>query len=164
MENKKIILILTGSVIIVSLIIIFFIFNYQVIKSSQKSVKPPILNLEELKKITVPEPQSQAESPNIVIPQQSIPSSPQSKSKLRTFEIKGEKGAIFPNELRAYQNDILDIVLTSLDQDYDFYLENYNVILNVKKGETKKVQFQASNIGQYNFFCYLCDSRNKPTG
>lgn len=156
---------LTIIIIIVLLIIIFLVQHYWNLKrgeiSKEVSPKQPStglpgeLTVEDLKKISVPEPGEKAEE-NIVVPKEAVKAGPETESKLRIFEIKGEKGIISPSMFRVYQNDIINIKLTAIDQDYDFKLEGYNLEIKVKKGETKTIEFQALNPGVFNFYCSLC--------
>jgi heme/copper-type cytochrome/quinol oxidase subunit 2 len=111
----------------------------------------------------VPEP-GQKFQEGVAVPKESVKSSPVAESKLRIFEVKGENGTIFPVNFRAYQNDIINIKLTAVDQDYDFFLEGYNLQVKAKKGETKTIEFQALNLGVYNFYCSLCSTKEKPAG
>jgi hypothetical protein len=132
-------------------------------KEFEKPKYPGGLRDEDLKKISVPEP-GQKFQEGVAVPKESIIAAPEVESKLRIFEVKGENATILPSDFRAYQNDILSIKLTALDQDYDFYLEGYNLQVKAKKGETKIIEFQASNLGVYNFYCSLCSTKEKPAG
>jgi heme/copper-type cytochrome/quinol oxidase subunit 2 len=132
-------------------------------KELEEPEYPGGLRAEDLKKIPVPEP-GQKFQEEVAVPKESVKSSPVAESKLRIFEVKGENGTIFPVNFRAYQNDIINIKLTAVDQDYDFSLEGYNLQVKAKKGETKTVEFQALNLGVYNFYCSLCSTKEKPAG
>jgi heme/copper-type cytochrome/quinol oxidase subunit 2 len=132
-------------------------------KEFEKPRYPGGLRAEDLKKIPVPEP-GQKFQEGIAVPKESIGSAPEVESKLRIFEVKGENGVIFPVNFRAYQNDIINIKLTAVDQDYDFSLEGYNLQVKAKKGEIKTIEFQALNLGVYNFYCSLCSTKEKPAG
>jgi len=135
----------------------------KMLKEIEEPEYPGGLSAEDLEKIFVPEP-GQEFKEEVAVPKESVNSAPESESKLRIFEVKGEKGIIFPVSFRAYQNDIINIELTSVDQDYDFNLEGYNLQVKVPKGETKTIEFQALNLGVYNFYCSLCLTKEKPAG
>lgn len=124
---------------------------------------PPGFTLEDLKKIKVPE-KGEKTKEGVAVPLETAPAAPQASSKLRIFELKGEKGQLSPESFIVYQNDILNIKLTSVDKDYDFRLEGYNLEIKAGKGETKTIEFQATNIGRYPFYCSLCASQNQPAG
>jgi heme/copper-type cytochrome/quinol oxidase subunit 2 len=167
--NWRRVLIATG---IIGAIIVFgflgmkFWYERETLKMSKEFEEPEYpggLRARDLKKIPVPEP-GQKFQEGVAVPKESVKSSPVAESKLRIFEVKGENGTIFPVNFRAYQNDIINIKLTALDQDYDFYLEGYNLQVKAKKGETKTIEFQALNLGVYNFYCSLCSTKEKPAG
>jgi len=143
-----------------------FWYEREMLKMSKEFEKPEYpggLRAEDLKKIPVPEP-GQKFQEGVAVPEESVISAPGVESKLRIFEVKGENGAISPSNFRAYQNDIINIKLTAVDQDYDFSLEGYNLHIKAKKGETKTIEFQALNLGAYNFYCSLCSTKEKPAG
>jgi heme/copper-type cytochrome/quinol oxidase subunit 2 len=167
--NWQRVIIVTG--IIIAIMIFGFLgvkFWYEVkmsrmLKEFEKPEYPGRLRAEDLKKIPVPEP-GQKFQEGVAVPKESVSSAPGKESKLRIFEVKGENGVIFPVNFRAYQNDVINIKLTAIDQDYDFSLEGYNVQVKAKKGETKTIEFQALNLGVYNFYCSLCSTKEKPAG
>jgi heme/copper-type cytochrome/quinol oxidase subunit 2 len=134
----------------------------EIVQQSQQ-VAPGQFSIEELKKIEVPEPGAKV-SENVAVPKEVIKAGPKTESKLRIFEIKGENGQLSPNDLRAYQGDIVNIKLTAVDQDYDFRLEGYNIQMKANKGETKTIEFQALNLGIYNFYCSLCKTKERAVG
>jgi len=167
--NWRRVLITTG--IIGAIIVFGFLgmkswYEREMLKMSKEFEGPEYpggLRVRDLKKIPVPE-SGQKFQEAVAVPKESVKSSPVAESKLRIFEVKGENGTISPSDFRAYQNDILSIKLTALDQDYDFYLEGYNLQVKAKKGETKTIEFQALNLGVYNFYCSLCSTKEKPAG
>ena len=163
------VLILTGiigGVLIVGFLSFNFFYNWRIKtieKEWEKSEYSGELSAEDLKKISVPEPVQEFEE-GIAVPKEAVESAPQSESKLRIFEMKGEKGTISPTDFRVYQNDIINIKLFALDNNYDFFLEGYNLRIKANKGETKTIEFQALNPGVYNFYCSLCQTKDKPVG
>jgi heme/copper-type cytochrome/quinol oxidase subunit 2 len=167
--NWRSVLIVTG--IIIAIMIFGFLgvkfwYKRETLKMSKEFEKPEYpggLRAEDLKKISVPEP-GQKFQEGVAVPKESISSAPEVESKLRIFEIKGENKAISPSSFRAYQNDIINIKLTAVDQDYDFFLEGYNLQVKAKKGETKTIEFQALNLGVFNFYCSLCSTKEKKAG
>jgi heme/copper-type cytochrome/quinol oxidase subunit 2 len=144
---------------------IFFIKekNQKTLKEFEKPTYPGGLKVEDLKKIPVPEP-GQKFKEEVAVPKESLNLVSGVENKLRIFEIKGENGIISPSNFRAYQNDIINIKLTAVDKNYDFFLEGYNLQIKAKKGETKTIEFQAFNLGVYNFYCSLCSTKEKPAG
>ena len=167
--NWRKVIILTGiigGVLIVGFLSFNFFYNWRIKtieKEWEKPEYPGGLSAEDLRKISVPEPGQEFEE-GIAVPKEAVESAPQSESKLRIFEVKGEKGTIFPVSFRAYQNDVINIKLFALDGAYDFFLEGYNLQMKVNKGEIRTIEFQALNPGVYNFYCSLCQTKDKPAG
>jgi heme/copper-type cytochrome/quinol oxidase subunit 2 len=167
--NWRRVLIVSGiiaGIMIVSSLGFKFWYEREMSKMSKEFEKPEYpggLRAEDLKKIPVPEP-GQKFQEGVAVPKESINSAPGVESKLRIFDVKGENGTISPSNFRAYQNDVINIKLTAIDQNYDFFLEGYNLQMKVKKGETKTIEFQALNLGVYNFYCSLCSTKEKPAG
>jgi heme/copper-type cytochrome/quinol oxidase subunit 2 len=143
-----------------------FWYEREMLKISKEFEEPEYpggLRARDLKKIPVPEP-GQKFQEGVAVPKESVNSSPGVESKLRIFEVKGENGTISPSNFRAYQNDVINIKLTAVDKDYDFFLEGYNLQVKAKEGETKTIEFQALNLGVYNFYCSLCSTKENPAG
>jgi heme/copper-type cytochrome/quinol oxidase subunit 2 len=163
--------VLIVTVIIMAIMILSFLgakFWYEVkmsrmVREFEKPEYPGRLRAEDLKKIPVSEV-SQKFQEGVAVPKESVSSAPGKESKLRIFEVKGENGTIFPVNFRAYQNDVINIRFTAVDQDYDFSIEGYNLQVKAKKGETKTIEFQTLNLGVYNFYCSLCSTKEKPAG
>lgn len=156
--------------VIIVVLIIYYLASFRISKF-QKQVSPTStvygfpsgFTVEELKKIKVPEKGEKAEK-GIAVPLEVVQSASEASSKIRIFELKGEGGKLSPQSFIAYQNDILNIKITALDNDYDFRLEGYNLETKAKKGGTKTIEFQALNIGKYNFYCSLCRTKENPAG
>jgi len=157
---------ISGGIMVLGFLGVKFWYEREMLKMSKEFEKPEYpgrLRAEDLKRIPVPEP-GQKFQEGIAVPKESVTSAPGVKNKLRVFDVRGEKGAIFPVNFRAYQNDVISIKLTAIDQDYDFFLEGYNLQVKAKKGEIKIIEFQALNLGVYNFYCSLCSTKEKPAG
>jgi hypothetical protein len=162
-------LIVTGiimAIMILGFLGVKFWYERKMLKMSKEFEEPEYpgrLRARDLKLISVPEP-GQKFKEGVAVPKESVSFVPGKESKLRIFEVKGENGTIFPVNFGAYQNDIINIKLTAFDQDYDFFLEGYNLQVKAKKGETKTIEFQSLNLGVYNFYCSLCLTKEKPAG
>lgn len=159
-----------GAMVIIIILGFYFYFQRKVAKIQEQVTATSTIpgfssgfTLEDLKKFPVPEPGEKVKE-GLAVPLEAVPSGLQVESKIRIFEIKGENGTLSPRDFNVYQNDILNIKLTAVDEDYDFYLEGYNLQVKARKGETKKIEFQATNIGRYLFYCSLCSSKEKPAG
>lgn len=71
----------------------------------------------------------------------------------RLFRINAEKNSYTPSIIVVNHLDTVDIKLTAVDNDYDFFMPSNNVYKLVSKGEEESIQFQAVDIGQHEFYC-----------
>lgn len=135
--------------------------------------------LEELKNLKVPEPSDIVQEQfvtttatltstvseksevqlELAIPEEAVPVNPQSESNLRVFNLNIKNNKVLPKEIRVYSGDVVDINVKAIDKNYDFKIPSYGLGVQINKGETKKVQFQATNIGKFNFECSLCSPK-----
>jgi len=165
-QRVLIVTVIIAVIIVLGFLSVKFWYEREMTKTSKEFEKqeyPGGFRVEDLKKISVPEP-GQKFQEGVAIPKESVSSAPKVESKLRIFEAKGENRTISPSNFRVYQNDIVNIKLIAIDQNYDFFLKGYNLQINVKQGETKTIEFQALNLGVYDFYCSLCLTKEKPVG
>ena len=71
----------------------------------------------------------------------------------RQFDISGANGKFSPDTIVVNEGDVIDINLTSEDGTYSMYFPDFAVSLAASRGKTAHVQFQATNYGQYQFYC-----------
>ena len=69
------------------------------------------------------------------------------------FIIRGENKKYFPFKLVVDEGDIITIHFTSVDSDYNIFFPDFGVYRTIPIGETSKIQFQVSGVGEYQFFC-----------
>jgi len=102
----------------------------------------------------------------VAVPKNVSPASAVSDAKIRNFsELKIENNKFTPQEFIVKQGDIFDVNVTAVDKDYDFTQPDYGFYLSIKKGETKRVQFQATAAGKFIFYCKSCGGPEKgPVG
>lgn len=67
----------------------------------------------------------------------------------------GEKNVIF-----LKKNEIVTITFKAEDKDYEIFIEGYNLNLKISKGETKILQFQTVNEGNFSLLCQNCKNKN----
>lgn len=185
LANKKVILLIIIVIVFLIFIGIFYYFFKSKIQLKEVSKKVSeistpgqdlLVTLEELKKLKVPEPsdlvqeQSAITTPTLpysentevkselAIPEEVISINPQSESKidLRNFVLSIRNNQVFPKEIRVYSGDVIDIDIKAIDNNYDFQIPSYGLRVEINKGETKKIQFQTSDIGKFIFECSLC--------
>jgi nitrous oxide reductase len=168
-KNKIIIL-----VVVATMIAIFFVMNFSKNKSNvtrdnreenitdEKSQSQNQTWQDSLKNIEVPEVGETNVSKGVAVPRNVIPASTASEAKIRNFsEMKIENNTFVPEEFIVKQGDVFDVNVTAVDKDYDFTQPDYGFNLNIKKGETKRVQFQATASGKFTFYCKSCGGPEK---
>jgi len=116
--------------------------------------------------VTVPEVGQTNVPEEVAVPKNVSPASAVSDAKIRNFsELKIENNKFTPQEFIVKQGDIFDVNVTAIDKDYDFTQPDYGFNLSIKKGETKRVQFQATAVGKFTFYCKSCGGPEKgPVG
>lgn len=113
--------------------------------------------------IKVPEPNtslSEEEKKEIALPTISVPAGPGVIANFRNFEIRAEGGLFTPSKIIANQGDTVRIQFTAVDKDYDIVFRSYNMKQSAKKGETKALEFQAVQSGDYLYYCQSCGGIN----
>lgn len=114
---------------------------------------------EEVKtEIKTPEPgASSSVSADVAVPKSATVVSGESGSAaIRSFEIKLEGGNFTPSTIVVNELDIMQIDVTGVDKDYAITFPDFGIFREVKKGEQKKIQFQAYPFGEYKFNCKDC--------
>jgi len=97
-----------------------------------------------------PEPQLFSTPEGVAIP---ISVSKIGSGSLINFIIKGEDKKYFPFKLIVDEGDIVTIYFTSVDSDYNIFFPDFGIYRTISIGETSKIQFQVSGVGEYQFFC-----------
>jgi heme/copper-type cytochrome/quinol oxidase subunit 2 len=104
-------------------------------------------------------------SSDVAKPTMVMPAAPGSSSDFRNFEISITSGGFKPNKIIVSSGDVLNIVATAVDGNYDFAQPDYGIFIPIKKGEKKTISFQATAAGTFKFFCSSCGGPEKgPTG
>lgn len=80
--------------------------------------------------------------------------------KLRSFTMNAEKNNFTPKTFTCNQGEIIDIEITAVDKDYDIIQPDNGLSLTIKKGETKSLQSQMSDVGKFAFYCPSCGGLN----
>ena len=108
----------------------------------------------------VPELGDKPTDEDIAVPVSVAPSAPGVETKLRTYNIKGENNVFEPSTVIANVGDTIHINFTAVDKTYDITVPDYGLKQSAAKGETKILEFQAVNEGQYLYYCELCGGQN----
>ncbi len=93
---------------------------------------------------------------NIAVPKVVIPAAPGVSASLRVFDISGNGGVFTPSTVTAYVGDTVHINFTAVDKAYDITFPDYNMKQTAQKGETKVLEFQATNAGKFTYYCDSC--------
>jgi len=89
-----------------------------------------------------------------------IPSIPR-----QTIEITAAANTFTPNQLSAELNQIVTIIITASDKDYDFTLPVFGISKTFPKGTRGFVEFQATSEGVFYFSCQTtCGNNPSATG
>jgi len=75
------------------------------------------------------------------------------KSPTVTLELAGDADVFSPKQLTARINQIVTINISAKDHVYDFFLPDFGLYLTIPQDEKKSVQFQASSLGRFVFYC-----------
>lgn len=97
---------------------------------------------------------------SIVIPSLVAPAAPGAESKFRSFSLTADKGVFTPNKIIAKVGDTVRVTFTAVDRDYDIVFPNYNMMQQAKKGQTKILEFQALQEGNFLYYCDTCGGPN----
>jgi len=132
--------------------------NESVFQSETWQTPPQNIEVPEVGDTNIPE--------GVAVPKNVSPASESSDAKIRNFsDLKIENNKFTPREFIVKQGDIFDVNVTAVDKDYDFTQPDYGFNLNIKKGETKRVQFQTTAAGKFTFYCKSCGGPEKgPVG
>jgi heme/copper-type cytochrome/quinol oxidase subunit 2 len=73
--------------------------------------------------------------------------------KIRIFEMKISRAGYVPNNFTINAGDTIQIRMTALDNDYDFYLPWHGIYQNILRGEMKLISFTPKEGGTLAFEC-----------
>lgn len=80
------------------------------------------------------------------------------------FDIIAENDSFSPTRLSAYKGQIIVIYLSAEDKTYDLTLPDLGISKEIKKDSKEAVEFQATNIGDFPFFCKNCPEASSARG
>lgn len=100
----------------------------------------------------------------IAVPTVVVPAAEQGDADYRNFDIKGEGNVFTPSQITAYKGDKVHVNLTAVDKDYDLVFPSNSMMIRVKKGETKSLEFQALSEGSFTYYCSICGPTSPARG
>ncbi len=92
----------------------------------------------------------------IAVPTAVVPVVEGSSAQIRIFSIKAEADKFIPEKIIVNQGDTDHIEFTAVDKNYDFTLSGYNMKQTPQQGETKSLEFQALQDGDFIYYCSAC--------
>lgn len=99
----------------------------------------------------------------IVVPSYVAQAAPGIESKFRIFDIKGEGNEYNPSKIIARVGDTVHVNFTAVDKDYDIVFPDYAMSQQAKLGQTKILEFQALQEGDFLYYCQACGGPNSKT-
>lgn len=105
--------------------------------------------------VTVPAKNATNTPPNVATPSIVAPN-PVTNGSQRVFNVTFEGGQFTPSTIIANQGDTVHINLTSAGQAFDFTQPDYGLFKAIPAGTTSYIEFNASAVGKFTFFCKSC--------
>jgi plastocyanin len=79
---------------------------------------------------------------------------------MQTVLITGDKCEWVPDQVTIEKGTHVVLNIRSVDWDYNFRLKDYDLFLQVPKGETVNAEFYASDTGEFEYGCYIEEGQN----
>jgi len=108
--------------------------------------------------VKIPE-QGEEASGDVAVPQ--IVSQTGIGSSVRTFDIRIEDNEFKPSEIIVNYLDVVRINITAVDRNYDLSQADYGLKIQLAKGQTRMVEFQANVTGKLTLYCASCGGPDK---
>lgn len=104
-------------------------------------------------------------SGGVGVPKTVLPAAPGVTASARAFDVSVQDDKFIPDTLTVLVGDTVNVSLTAIDKDYDFYQPDYGLSTSLPKGVKKLILFQGNSVGKYTFFCKSCGGPSKgPVG
>lgn len=85
----------------------------------------------------------------------------ESGNKQRFFEIRAYNNQFLSKEIMVYKDEIVNIKIIAEDKDYSLLIPDLGISLNIFQGDSQSLEFQAREVGEFNFYCPSCLSDEK---
>jgi len=187
MKKQKLLIIL-GAVIVIALVVVIIstrqsgpknvseqaeLNNPEIISESGLETKPlqeaepkDQFRSEVPKDIKIPEVNevlSEEQKKEIAVPTVVTEAAPGVESKFRSYDISGDGGKFIPSKIIAKVGDTVHVNFTAIDKDYDIVFPSYNMKQIAKQGQTKILEFQALQSGNFVYYCEMCGGPESST-
>ncbi len=101
----------------------------------------------------------------VAVPTVVTPAAPGATTQLRVFNISADKGVFTPSTVIANEGDTVHINFTAVDKTYDITVPDFGLKQTAAKGETKVLEFGATQSGKFTYYCASCgNSATSPNG
>jgi len=88
----------------------------------------------------------------IALPQQQPEPEPAGR---RQFTLKARKFQFEPEVVDVRRNDVVRIIITSVDIDHSFTIDAYRIQKRIPAGGSVTVEFRADEVGRFPFYCSM---------
>lgn len=105
---------------------------------------------------TVNQQLSEEQKKVVAVPTVVTAAAPGVSAQFRSFNISGDQGKFSPSKIIGRIGDTIHVNVTASDKDYDIVFPSYNMKGTIRKGETKVMEFQAVQEGDFTFYCEMC--------
>ena len=115
--------------------------------------------------VVVPGTGAQDVPAGVAVPQVVTPAAPGVAANLRAFTMTETASAFTPDTVVVKSGDTVDISITATGGNRDFTQPDYGLSLAIASGATRKLEFQATAVGKFTFYCASCGGPDKgPVG
>jgi hypothetical protein len=76
-------------------------------------------------------------------------------ASIKKVQLKGEDCKWIPDIIRVEKGSHVILEVQSVDWDYNFRMEGYNLLFEIPKGDTITAEIYASQTGEFEFGCYI---------
>lgn len=164
--NKKWIAIIAATVVVIAVVIYLAVSSGGPVSgqpgtgvagsASPASKNPAVTRAPAPAGVAAPDKGAQNVPQNVATPQVEAVGSPSGNSKYRSFNIQAVNNSFVPNTVIVNLGDTIDLEITAVDKNYDFYLPDFGNKSPLPKGETKRIQTGATAVGKFTFYCVSC--------
>lgn len=87
-------------------------------------------------------------------------------SKIKNIKIEAYQFGFSPDKIEVKKGDIVRIHATSRDVPHGLYIKEYGINASLQKGKTRKIEFMADKVGEFDILCsiYCGRGHNKMKG
>lgn len=76
-------------------------------------------------------------------------------SKIKEINLEAFQFGFSPDKIVVKKGNIVKILATSRDVEHGFYIKEYNINVPLEKGKTKKIEFVADKVGEFDIVCSI---------